>query len=78
MQYLEMLDDLLGRRSSLDQQAGCCKAAVDFLTSVPVDGGKVVHRAAQTGEEGRDRSMLEGKVVVPSMRTKILFSFLIN
>jgi hypothetical protein len=45
---------------------------------VPLDGGKVVPRAAHTGEEGRDRSMLEGKVVVPSMRTKILFSFLIN
>jgi hypothetical protein len=43
-----------------------------------VDGGDVVLSEAHTGEEGRDRSMLEGKVVVPSMRTKILFSFLIN
>jgi hypothetical protein len=45
---------------------------------MPADGGKAVPRAAHTGEEDRDRSMLEGKGVAPSKRTKILFSFLIN
>ena len=45
---------------------------------MPADGGNVVPRGAHTGEEGRDRSMMEGKGVAPSMRTKILFSFLIN
>ena len=45
---------------------------------MPADGGKVVLRGAHTGEEGRDRSMLEGKGVAFSKLTKILFSFLNN